>query len=192
MKTTLKNPFFNKIILFQVRRVIRRASSLWSKSSGLRFRETKQSEISDLRFGFKYRLHEDGFSNAFDGPGGALAHAFFPKRGEAHFDIEEKWASGLLKNHGNSNGRKNKKESRRSPRSVVSRDRASLLAVAAHEMGHMLGLPHSPVRGALMSPFYREFVIDFELAIRFVKNGKTADYRCFYLIFADFRPQIHD
>ena len=103
--------------------------------------------MADLSFAFKFRLHEDGYSNAFDGPGGALAHAFFPTKGEAHFDIEEDWSDGLQR----------KKYSRNRRSMIVNRNKASLLSVAAHELGHMLGLPHSPVRGALMSPFYDDY-----------------------------------
>lgn len=63
-------------------------------------------------------------------PGGTLAHAFLPRRGEAHFDRAERWSLGGHKGH-------------------------NLFLVAAHEVGHTLGLQHSPVRHALMSPYYR-------------------------------------
>lgn len=63
--------------------------------------------------------------------GGALAHAFFPYRGEAHFDQSERWTLSGHKGH-------------------------NLFLVTAHEIGHTLGLAHSPVQHALMSPYYKK------------------------------------
>lgn len=63
--------------------------------------------------------------------GGTLAHAFLPRRGEAHFDMAERWTLNGHKGH-------------------------NLFMVTAHEIGHTLGLEHSPVRHALMSPYYRK------------------------------------
>ena len=154
--------------LTTARQIFRRAVQIWSKYTDIKFIETKIPEIADITFSFKYRLHEDGFSNAFDGPGGALAHAFFPTRGEAHFDVEEKWVSGLdyslsdVNNNYYNNDNNNEvfdysNIGSRRIRSTVGRGHASLLAVASHEMGHILGLPHSPVRGSLMSPYYDDY-----------------------------------
>nr|XP_017204558.1 matrix metalloproteinase-28 isoform X2 [Oryctolagus cuniculus] len=63
--------------------------------------------------------------------GGALAHAFLPRRGEAHFDRDERWS--------------------------LSRRRRgrNLFVVLAHEIGHTLGLTHSPAPRALMAPYYK-------------------------------------
>ncbi|XP_076838180.1 matrix metalloproteinase-28 isoform X2 [Brachyhypopomus gauderio] len=113
-----------------VRLAVRTAFQLWSNVSGLVFQEVRHGP-SDIRLAFYEGEHNDGTSNAFDGPGGALAHAFFPRRGEAHFDKAERWTLNGHKGH-------------------------NLFLVTAHEIGHTLGLEHSPVRHALMSPYYKK------------------------------------
>ena len=81
----------------------------------------------DIRFESK----EHGDGDPFDGPGGTLAHAFFPQfGGDAHFDDQEYWTIDEYKG-------------------------TNLLQTAAHEFGHSLGLSHSDVRSALMAPFYK-------------------------------------
>uniref|UniRef100_A0A3Q0RR59 Matrix metallopeptidase 11 n=1 Tax=Amphilophus citrinellus TaxID=61819 RepID=A0A3Q0RR59_AMPCI len=113
----------------RVRRVFRDAAKLWSDVTPLTFTETRNGH-ADIRIDFRRLWHGDNLP--FDGRGGILAHAFFPKthrQGEIHFDADESWTLG---NH-------------------MGTD---LLQVAAHEFGHVLGLQHTRVKGAIMSPHY--------------------------------------
>ncbi|XP_076020164.1 stromelysin-3-like [Genypterus blacodes] len=115
----------------KVRRVLLEAAGVWGEVTPLTFREVTIGE-ADISIDFDRYWHGD--SLPFDGPGGTLAHAFFPqthRQGEIHFDYDEDWTVG--------NG--------------VGTD---LLQVAAHEFGHVLGLQHSLVPGAVMSPFYSD------------------------------------
>ncbi|XP_070598384.1 matrix metalloproteinase-28 [Erythrolamprus reginae] len=121
----------------QVRLAVKAAFELWSNVSSLVFWEVAE-EPADIRLTFFYGDHNDGVENAFDGPGGALAHAFFPRRGEAHFDNDERW-------------------------SLDSGKGRNLFVVMAHEIGHTLGLEHSPVSNALMSPYYKKLGKGFVL-----------------------------
>ncbi|XP_077579377.1 matrix metalloproteinase-28 [Stigmatopora nigra] len=114
--------------LRSVRLAVKAAFQLWSNVSGLVFQEATEGP-ADIRLAFYEGDHNDG--TAFDGPGGTLAHAFLPRRGEAHFDKAERWSLNGNKGH-------------------------NLFMVMAHEIGHTLGLEHSPVRHALMSPYYRK------------------------------------
>lgn len=89
----------------------------------------------DIRF----VLSEHGDGDPFDGPGNTLAHAYFPQYGgDAHFDDEEYWT-------------------------INSYSGTNLFQVAAHELGHSLGLGHSSVRESLMAPFYQRYKPDFSL-----------------------------
>ncbi|XP_055367827.1 stromelysin-3 isoform X2 [Betta splendens] len=113
----------------QVRRVFGEALKIWSDVTPLTFTEVHGGK-ADIRIDFTRYWHGDNLP--FDGPGGILAHAFFPKthrQGDVHFDYDEAWTLG---NH-------------------MGTD---LLQVAAHEFGHVLGLQHSRVPGAVMSAYY--------------------------------------
>ena len=79
----------------------------------------------DMRFG----------AHTFDGPGGTLAHGFYPPAngpsaaGDMHFDVADTWKIGF------------------------GGPGFDIFQVAAHEIGHAIGLDHTGVAGSLMNAF---------------------------------------
>ncbi|KAG2462637.1 MMP23 protein, partial [Polypterus senegalus] len=121
------------------RRAISIAFTMWSTVSPLNFREVSPESQADIKIGFYTFNHSDCWTAplhpCFDGLNGELAHAFLPPLGEIHFDNHEFWILG---------------RSRFSwTQGVWLND---LVQVAAHEIGHALGLWHSQNQHALMHP----------------------------------------
>ncbi|XP_064501233.1 stromelysin-1-like [Pseudopipra pipra] len=113
-----------------VEEAIAKAFQLWSSVTPLRFTRVYSGQ-ADIMISFAAGFHGDFYS--FDGPGGTLAHAYPPGSGiggDAHFDEDENWTK------------------------FTTYSGYNLFLVAAHELGHSLGLGHSNVFGALMYPIY--------------------------------------
>lgn len=100
------------------------------------------SDVCDLTFTRVQSSNADiiistgkGRRDQFDGSGGTLAWAYLPPGNDQQllmrFDMDETWLKDGARNQG-----------------------IYMLNVAAHEFGHLIGLDHSKINGALMAPFY--------------------------------------
>lgn len=105
-----------------------RAFEVWTRHVALELYEVTDIDIAHIRISFLSKNHGDKYP--FDGPMGVLAHAFYPRSGEVHFDNDEEFT-------------------RNTERGV------NLYYTAAHEFGHTFGLKHSLNKESLMSPYHR-------------------------------------
>ncbi|XP_045881851.1 matrix metalloproteinase-17 isoform X3 [Meles meles] len=116
-----------------VRALMHYALKVWSDITPLNFHEVAGS-AADIQIDFSTADHNDAYP--FDGPGGTVAHAFFPgdhhAAGDAHFDDDEPWAFRSSDAH-----------------------EMDLFAVAVHEFGHAIGLSHVAATSSIMQPYYQ-------------------------------------
>ncbi|TWW77527.1 collagenase 3 [Takifugu flavidus] len=111
-----------------VDKAIRKALNLWAAVTPLTFKKL-HTGTADIMISFGSGEHGD--YNPFDGPNNLLAHAYPPGQGiggDVHFDEDENWTKDSTA--------------------------YNLFIVAAHELGHALGMGHSTDAGALMYPTY--------------------------------------
>ena len=139
--------------------VVRRALGLWSDASALTFVEVSATQDADLSLSWVTAEHGDGVPFFGDGP--PYAHAFFPppcggpRAGELHFSTDTDWSLD------------------------ISSPGVSLFQIAAHEIGHVLGLSHSDTPGSLMNPILATNFVELAAAdvagIRTLYGGPSSD-----------------
>lgn len=111
-----------------------RALNEWAKHTNVIFQPaTVASAPRTVLMKFVSGAHGDAYP--FDGPGGILAHTFYPVpinaesiAGDMHLDADENWHAG---------------------------GDIDIYSVALHEAGHAIGLGHSDKPGDVMYPYYR-------------------------------------
>jgi hypothetical protein len=118
----------------QVRSEIARAFAAWAAEANISISAAAQPAMNrsiDVRFA-RY-AHGDAYP--FNGPGGVIAHTFYPVpgnpeplAGDMHLNADERWSVGGT---------------------------MDIFSVALHEAGHALGLGHSDDPTSVMYPYYR-------------------------------------
>ncbi|XP_028332466.1 matrix metallopeptidase-21 isoform X2 [Gouania willdenowi] len=130
--------YSSQLTVEEQRHIFRLAFRMWSEVSPLEFVEDVHSPLDDvdIKLGFGTGRHL-GCTQRFDGTGQEFAHAWF--LGDIHFDDDEHFTAP---NAGSG---------------------ISLLKVAVHEIGHVLGLPHIYRPGSIMQPSYLPQEAGFEM-----------------------------
>ncbi|KAM9425831.1 matrix metallopeptidase-21 [Pholidichthys leucotaenia] len=130
--------YSSQLTIEEQRYIFRLAFRMWSEVSPLEFVEDLHSPLEevDIKLGFGTGKHL-GCNQKFDGTGQEFAHAWF--LGDIHFDDDEHFTGP---NAGSG---------------------ISLLKVAVHEIGHVLGLPHIYRPGSIMQPSYLPQESSFEM-----------------------------
>ncbi|OMO69525.1 Peptidase M10, metallopeptidase [Corchorus capsularis] len=129
--------------LSDIKEAFKLAFSTWASVIPVNFVEADDYGFADIKIGFYSGDHGDG--EPFDGVLGILAHSFSPESGKFHLDAAETWAVDF-----------------EVEKSSVAVD---LESVAVHEIGHLLGLSHSPVKGAVMYPSLKPREKKVELSV---------------------------
>ena len=118
----------------QTEGAIQQAMAHWAQVVQVRWVQGSNptaSQTVNILFG----TYNHGDAYPFDGPGGILAHTFYPAppnpepiAGDMHFDDSESWHVGA---------------------------NTDVFSVALHELGHALGLGHSDDPSDVMYPYYK-------------------------------------
>ena len=124
---------------------IEEAFQAWTDIAGITFTEVSDdgSAVNSASSGNFGQIRVG--AHTFDGASGVLAHGYYPPAdgvgntttitGDLHFDTAETWAVNSLD---------------------ANTSTIDIFQVAAHEIGHAIGIDHTAVSGSLMEAIYSE------------------------------------
>ena len=127
----------NTLPLDVCRNEIREGIKRWTEVAPIFFREVGEPDAATADFTIffvsgehpKKNLSSPKNDDPFDGPGGVIGHAYFPRGGHIHFDNSETYTWNSDKG-------------------------VNLRYFTVHEFGHALGLEHSDAEETVMIPVY--------------------------------------
>ena len=125
-------------------------------------------------FDISFQTGDHGDGSSFNGPGGVLAHAFFPSNsalgGDTHYDDDDVFtfntSSGKFKLNDRIESGKTMYLSLHGESGItilIFVLGVNFLYVSIHEFGHALGLGHTDVEGAVMEPVINPYDPDQQL-----------------------------
>jgi hypothetical protein len=128
------SPMTEQLSSSQTEAAIQQAMAHWAQVVHVTWVQgTNPTAPQTVNIFFATYAHGDGYP--FDGPGGVLAHTFYPAppnpepiAGDMHFNDSESWHIGA---------------------------NIDVFSVALHELGHSLGLGHSDDPSDVMYPYYK-------------------------------------
>ncbi|XP_054280844.1 matrix metalloproteinase-19-like [Macrosteles quadrilineatus] len=125
-------------------KAFRDAFNVWARHIPLTFTRVTTGPVDiEIRFLGEDETNEGNPEIKFDGPGAEMAKTYYPKDtspkgGDMYFDDDEEWTYNTTRG-------------------------VNLFQMAAHEIGHALGLGHSSVRESLMYPAVKTYKPNLDL-----------------------------
>ncbi|ODM96445.1 Stromelysin-3 [Orchesella cincta] len=153
-----KYPPANVLSRETVDREVEAAFRMWQEVSNITFKREFNGKVNIV---IKFEKEYHGDDEPFDGKGKMTAHAYYPNfGGSIHFDADESWTSQSNEGINFFQVATHEIESILNYSYLVT---STIFMFMRTIIADILGLEHSVVNGAVMSPFYINYRVNFRL-----------------------------